>query len=43
MPYNGVVLNPQPIIRLPNETTTAEDLANRAYLSSQARFANNLI
>jgi len=38
---NGVVLNPQPITRLPNETKTADDLANRAYLSLQARFASN--
>jgi hypothetical protein len=28
---------------MPNETTTAEDLANRAYFSSQARFASLLI
>jgi hypothetical protein len=32
LPPNGVVLNPQPITKLPNETTTAKDLANRAYL-----------
>jgi hypothetical protein len=33
------VLNQQPRTRLPNETTIAEDLANRAYLSfSQAQF-----
>ena len=37
---NGVVLNPQPITRLPNENTIAKDLANRAYLSLQARFAS---
>lgn len=40
---NGVVLNPQPITKLPNRTTTAEKLANRAYLSLQARFASKLI
>jgi len=38
--YNGVVLNPQPRTRLPNGTTTFKDLANRAYLSLQARFAS---
>jgi len=41
--YNGVVLNPQPRTRLPNETTTAKDLAIRAYLSLQVQFATMFI